>query len=508
MPYATDATPGIEVRLYKTISRSTMDGRFAVSGRYQGKDEFIDLVPFLNPGSSVRTTKSVRQPSGAFSISFADQPHTAWNDGTLESLYGLIEPMDVIEIRMWGGVGPKPRELPIVMRGFVSTISRQRVIGDDGQPQRAVVVAGQDFGKIWQTYQVLYMPAYGQGVPLLTGFNLWELLGVGAVNTMPAAEFVRKMVSDVINPHLAGMMPETYGKVPRQITIGDGVTVAHGVINNNYQNAQGSIYEILRFYGDVGVWNELYTEDREDGVHLVYRPIPAYLLSMPESRATAKIQDDAPTPPIALIRDHEIKSIQEARTDANVANFFWVNNSKFDLIDDIVRKQFGLAEGGANVSLKDYPNSAVKYYGVRPMYAETQQGGDGIQNMASNLERAEHEARSTQQQAWIDERRRIMAEMNKDNVVYESGAAVVKGGIERHGKPGDLLKAGDYALFIEGNITHQAYVHQVDHEFLPFAGYTETVQFDRGEGFAMRASMEGSPWLSEQARRSNDTMGL
>jgi lipopolysaccharide export system protein LptA len=39
----------------------------------EGKDEYIDLTPFLNLGSSVRTTKSVREPAGGFSITFADK---------------------------------------------------------------------------------------------------------------------------------------------------------------------------------------------------------------------------------------------------------------------------------------------------------------------------------------------------------------------------------------------------------------------------------------------------
>lgn len=507
MPSAADALPALSVRLYKTIGRKTVDGDWAVSDRYSGKNEFIDLTPMLHAGSSVRTSKSVREPSGGFSISFADKPDTAWSDGTLESVYGLVEPMDVVEIRMWGGLGARPGTLPIVMRGFVSQVNRSRVMGDDGRPQRVVTISGQDYGKIWQTYQVLYMPAYTSGATLLTNFNLWELLGISATNTLSAADFVRRMVGDVINPHLAGLMPEG-SRLPTQITLGDGIAVAHGVVNNSYQNAQGSVYQIMTTYGDVGIWNELYTEDREDGVHCVYRPVPAFLLSVMAGRDSAKIQDDAPTPPVVLIKDHMIKSISEARSDANVANFFWVNNSKFDLIDDIVRKQFGLAAADGTVSLREYANAAVKYYGVRPMYGETQQGEDTIKNMASNLPKIEHEARSVLQMSWVDSRRRIMAEMNKDNVVYERGSAVVKGGPTRLGKPDELIKAGDYAAFVEGTVLHMAYVHQVDHEFLPFQSYTTTLQFDRGEGFAVRASMEGSPWLSEQARRSDDGLFL
>lgn len=506
MTYARDATPQISVRLYKTISRDTVDGQWAVSGRYAGKDPFIDLTPFLGLGSAVSTTKSVREPAGAFSLTFTDQPNVAWGDGTLESVYNLVEPMDLVEIRMWGGLGPRPARLPIVMRGFVSQVQRQRSIGDDGRPQRVVVVSGQDYGKIWQTYQLLFMPAYADGLPLLTTFQLFELIGLSVQNTMSASEFVREVVDRVINRHMEGFMPDlpamADGSVmPRNITLGEGISVAHGVVSNGYQSAQGAVYDLLRMFGDVGVWNELYTEDTEDGVECVYRPIPAFLLSTPEGRESAKIQDDAPVPPIGIIQDHKIKSMQTARSDANVANFFWVNNQKFDLIDDITRRQFGLLEG--TVSIFDYPNAAKKYYGTRPMYAESQQGGDEITNLGPNLPRAEHEARSELQKAWLDRRRDIMREMNKDNVIYERGSAVVKGGPTRQGET-NLLRAGDYALFLEGSVPSEAYVHQIDHEFLPFQSYTTTLHFDRGTGFAMRASMDGSPWIAEQAARAND----
>ena len=85
---------------------------------------------------------------------------------------------------------------------------------------------------------------------------------------------------------------------------------------------------------------------------------------------------------------------------------------------------------------------------------------------------------------------------------------MVKGGPVRVDGENDLLKAGDYALFIQGTMRYLAYVYQITHEFMPFQSYTTTLQFDRGEGFATRASMEGSPWLAEQSRRADDNLGV
>jgi hypothetical protein len=502
----TAASPKLSVRLYKTISRETIDGQSAVSARYKGKDEFIDLVPFMQPGSIVRTSKSVREPAGGFNITFADQAQRAGALGpglALETVYGLVEPMDVVEIRMWGGTGLAPFDMPVIMRGFVSDVSRQQVMTDGGQPQRQVIVSGMDYGKIWQTFQVIYLAAYADREALLTNFHLWELFGIEAQNALSAAEFVRTMVQKVINPHIKGFMPEN-STLPTEIKTGDSIAVKHGVVNNSYQQMQGSIYEILRFHGDVGVWNELYTEDRQDGVHCVYRPVPALHLSKPKDAQDRKIQDDAPDPIFVPVADELVQSMSQTRSDGQVANFYWVNNSRFDLIDDMQRKLASIPSGDSKVSLKEYPNTAVKYYGVRPMYAETQQGDDAITNLGTGQDQAKQEERSTKQEAWIDKRRRLMMEMNKDNVVLERGSARVKGGLMRPDGT-EAMKAGDYARFKMGRVEFDAYVVQIDHEFAPFQGYTQTLHFERGEGFARRTAMETgieSPWLAEQASRS------
>lgn len=498
MPKGNSATPRLTVHLYKTISRKTVDGQSVVSARYEGKDEFIDITPFLGDASSVRTTKSVRDPAGGFAITVSDQPQQTGL--SLESLSGLVEPMDLVEIRMWSGIGAMPLKLPIIMRGFVSDIQRSQGVDEAGRPQRSVTITGQDYGKIWQTFQVIYLPSYAERKALLTNFNLWDLFGIEAKNTLTSGEFVRQMIEKVINPHLNGFMPKNT-PMPRKISTGDSISVKHGVVNSSYQNTEGSIYDILKFHGDVGVWNELYTEDREDGVHVVYRAIPALHLTAPKGK-DRKIQDDAPEPVYVEILDERINSMATGRGDANVANFYWVGNARFDLIDEMQRKLASIPAGDSKVSLKEYPNTAVKYYGVRLMRAETQQGDDAIVNLTTGQTKDEQDNRSTKQEAWIDKRRRLMMEMNKDNVVFERGTARVKGGPMR--KDGlEAMKAGDYALFKMGRMTYEAYVVSVDHEFIPFQRYTTTLNFERGTGFVERArTLETmSPWLAEQARR-------
>lgn len=510
MPELLDRSPRISVRLYKTIGRKTIDGQSAVSVRYENRAPYIDLTDFLGDGSSVITQKSVKEPAGAFSITFPDMAHqqsalTGMQFGSshLETIYGLVEPMDVVEIRMWGGIGPAPAELPIKMRGFVSKVDRNTGVGENGAPTRSVVVSGQDYGKIWQTFQVVYLAAYTEGNALLTSFSLWELFGVNAQNTMKSSDFIREMVNKIINPHIAGFMPENT-PMPKELKTADGISVAHGVVNKSYQDTQGSLYDTMKFHGDVGIFNELYTEDREDGVHVVYRPIPAMHITAPKGATTRKIQSDAPDPIYVEIEDSAVKQLQVSRTDANVANFYWVNNSRFDLIDDMQRRLSALQSGDQTVNLKEYPNSAVRYYGVRMMQGETQQGPDGTTNMLGTFDRDELDRRGLAGEEWIHRRRRIMVEQNKDNVVLEHGSAKIMGGLMRPDGSGHL-RAGDYGRFRIGTTSWEAYVTAITDEYLPYQGYTATITLERGEGFVRRAagSSSSSPWIAEQAVRGS-----
>lgn len=509
MPRLIDVTPRISVRLYKTISRTTVDGVGAVSTRYKGKSEFIDLTPFLGEGSSVTTTKSVREPAGGWRLTFADRPLKASGNpanwvptSTIESIYGLIEPMDVVEIRMWSGLGPAPAVLPIKMRGFVSRVQRVQAMSQDGKPVRQVMVSGLDYGKIWQTFQILYLPAYAEGKGMLTNFSMWEMFGVKAESGILASELVKKVVTEIINPHIKGFMPEK-SVMPTEIEAGKFISVTPGAVSDSYQNQQGSLYDLLKFYGDVGVWNELYTEDHEDGVHCVYRAIPAMHISKPDGAKDRKIQEAAPDPIMVEVPDHFIRTLNSERADDNVANFYWVNNQRYDLIDDVYRKLHAIGSDDTSVNLKEYPNSAVKYYGVRKMEAETQQTDGRVLNLSSGQDAAEQEKRSGKFVDWLTLRRQQMVDMNKDNVVLERGTASVKGGLMRpDGK--ECMKAGDYAVFKQGTFSYPAYIVELIDEFQPFAGYTATINYERGEGFVRRIQREGglqSPWLAEQSSR-------
>ena len=479
--------PDIRVTLYKTIKRKSVDGNAPVSARFQGTGQTIDLTPFLGEAGSVRTSKGVREPAGGFCITLADKAYSA--GGGFETLYGVIEPMDFIEIRMRHAVDAtaaagKP---PVVMRGFVSNIQRNEAMGANGQPSRSVILTGQDYGKLWQQMRIVYWTGYVLGQDTLSNFKLFERFGVGFQTSMKAGDMVKEFVEKIANPYLKKLMPENTPN-PTEIKVDTDQLVKHGTTSvTGAQNQEGTIYEILRTYGDVGVWNELFLEDREDGVYCVYRANPYKTVN------GDKIQSEYPDVAVTDLPDSDVLALNLSRGDEDVANFYWVRSPRFELVDDVYRKQYAAAAGDKKtVNLEEYENAASKLYGTRLMDASTQQGGDDVSSFNSGEDKTTAASRSTSQVNWIDDRRRIMVEQNKDNVVLEQGVMRVRGN--------EKIRAGTYVKLRRGSFTAEYYVSQVSHEYIPFQGFFSTLLVERGMGFVERSKREGgpdSPYFSE-----------
>ena len=100
--------PGIQVLLHKVVGRSSVNGQSGnsapVAGRYALPTNngtvanIIDITPWLGEGSVVRTQRSVREGTGGFSITMLDRYDAAVQD----TLYTMIEPLDIVEIRFAG----------------------------------------------------------------------------------------------------------------------------------------------------------------------------------------------------------------------------------------------------------------------------------------------------------------------------------------------------------------------------------------------------------------------
>ena len=474
--------PDIRVTLYKTIKRDKLDDSTPVSARFKGMAQTIDLTPFLSETGGMSTTKSVREAAGGFSLVLADKPHQS--AFSFETLYGLLEPMDFVEVRMRHGTAISGSPPPIVMRGFISDVQRGEGMSPDGKPQRSVTLAGQDYGKLWQMLQILYLPGYVVGQDTLSNFRLYERFGAGFATALKASDFVQQTVEKVLNPYVKKLMPEN---TPNPAEVKFDIAVKHGTTDvPAIQNREGTIYELLRVYGDVGVWNELFLEDREDGVYCVYRPNPYY------SVAGKKIQDDAPDVEVIDIDGKDILSLAVSRSDANIANYYWVRSQSFNLNSDIYRRQYAVKDDRKTVLLGDYPNSDEKLYGIRLMFVDTMQGGDAVKTHKSGQSETEQGERDTGQAGWIDDRRRILVEQNKDNVVFERGSMRIRGN--------ERVRAGTYVRIHRGDFTAKYYVTHIRHDYVPFGAFISTLMVERGTGFIERAKREGgptSPYMAE-----------
>lgn len=274
--------PKIEVRLIKSGRRQEVATSISTAARYQTLSS-LNLTPYLSDSTPVRVGKSVREPAGAWSLSMVDR----MVPGANESLYALIEPMDMIEFRLAhnpadpayaGASGGSRYQLPVVMRGFVSSVSRARAM-NDGHPTRMIEVSGQDFGKILQILRIYYLNNSVIGDNIVAELKFFQKYASSAdAKIMTAAEFVQLLLDKVINPYIGKLALNADGqaagtsvvsKLTANVSI-PGAVDPHAIA----AFVDGSVYEFLATILDVGPFNELYLDETDTGVALVVRPNP------------------------------------------------------------------------------------------------------------------------------------------------------------------------------------------------------------------------------------------
>lgn len=423
----------------------------------------IDLTPYLAVGVPVRVNRSVSGPdSGKFSIVIPDQE----NVDLADSIYGLVEPMDVIEIRMArdpqaGG------ELPIVLRGFISSVSRSESMTEGG-PQRRVVISGQDYSKILNLIRFIYLPTMIPAQLLLTSFSLFMNYGAESTGSETPAEFVIKIVNEVVGEFIGKMQAGSGGKAsPVQLITPFAVdTSAPATVQPFGVQAWegGDVYSLLATFGDVGAWNELYVEDRDEGPVLVYRPTPY------KNALGDYIQSGAGADEVEATAE-DVLMISVERTDRNVANYYWVDAPRLNLVEDVLtRLDQQIAPSPA---LDGYQNADPFFYGIRLMREATNQGPRYDGKPEAGVE--EGEGIVIEQ---VAEKRRVLIENNKDNSVFEAGSIMMKGSPK--------FRAGTYLNLDRGGFKASYYIAEVDHEFVVGVSYHTTLTVERGTGFIER----------------------
>jgi hypothetical protein len=487
--------PKCKITLKKNVGRSSTGGGGApVSQRFAGANKVVDLTPYLGEGGSVVVSRSCREPAGMFSITLADKINLAAAD----SLYGLIEPMDVIEISMARNVGDYGAAgMPIMMRGFVSEIKRSRNMSTRG-PMRQVTITGQDFGKILQIMRITYLPGVVIGQDLLTNFKLFLNYGVGADPNEDAAIFVGNVVQNVIQPFLSAMRKTSGGAAGDQSVIANlnvDAIQGSGVISPFGAQSWpgGTTYDLLKYFGDVGPWNELFIEDRIDGPYLVYRPTPFY------SIGGVQIQPGFAIAPPVVISDEDVVGDEVSRSDSDVANYYWVNSPRYNLVDGALLQAAAAGNTPVPPDIFAYGNAAQNLYGVRVMQLDTQQG-----IRIDGQSEADLAAKTPDALSLVNTKRSILIQNNQDNVVFEQGSMSLKGNEKiKHGAYIRLMRGANAAGAAAGKGSKADYYgYRVAHTYTGMQRFTTEVSFDRGTGFINRVQKGGgadSPYYAEMA---------
>lgn len=194
-------TPQLQVTLKKVVRNQS-----GKSERYQGTHTEFDLTKWLTDESSVSVTRQINAPAGTFHITLTDR--VVVHGTTMDSLYGIVEPMDVVEIRM----ARRPHEyakagkigLPLVFRGIVSTIGRDESMGQDGKPRRTITIAGQDWGKFFQIIQNRWYKGASLASDWMSAWRMQVQYGIAA-ETMEAGDIVASLLEKVGNKFISDL---------------------------------------------------------------------------------------------------------------------------------------------------------------------------------------------------------------------------------------------------------------------------------------------------------------
>lgn len=481
--------PQISVKLVKAVKRGDIvPGAPADAARYSKLDE-VDLTSFLGENGTVQVTKSVREPAGGFNITFRD---SLGNDGkgkhiVADTVSALVEPMDLIEIRMCRdpllyGAGEWP---PVVMRGMVSEVSRLESMNGD-TPTRSVTVAGQDFGKVLQIIQIYYLNNSQVGDNILSAWGFFQKYAEsGDAKIQSANAFAGIVINNIVNPYLKELTALANGepvgaKVVNKLDLEAGIkgAVTPSLVAS-FQNV--SLYQMLATTFDVGAFNEMFTEDTKDGIKFVLRPNP-FLDPSGKPINGNKAEE-------VKLTDKEIISLSLSRTDAGVANWYWVVSSRLPFMGNEDAQYLAQSMSPENFDLRKYLNAREGFYGFRKMEVETKLVAESYANIEAQ-KTPDVDAGNSALTGWIDGRCKILSESNKDNVVFEQGTLKVMGD--------ERLKAGRQLVLTRSNgLPVTGYIVKVQHTFQPLQGFSTTLSVERMTTFIERAKAGTSQYLPE-----------
>lgn len=468
------AAPKVQATLFKMVGR-----RPEGSERYNRASRKFDLTRFLGPGGSIHIQKAVNQPTGSCAMVFNDRI----DPSTLDSVSALIEPMDMIEVR--GSVRPhlyQGRELPLLMRFFVSEIRHSESAGTAEAPLRTVTVAGEDCGKLLLIHHMWWQVAALQQaeVQYLNVFKMQATAGID-VGYLPVGEFMKQLLQ-VANLKINKLPPFAPEQV-KPFSIASSVTEGR-VSPNRVASYDGSIWGLMSQYADMP-WNEIWCDDRipdggdepgNEAPVLIFRPSPFRGID------GAMVNPEADSPRGFIISDRYIQTIERSRSDRNVANWFWTPPGASMLEDGFAVSNASL-QNGSQFDF-EHPNNMPSLYGIKKMEVQSV--------LLPNEYGGSRPAGGGELVQWHEKRAQMLRAMNRDNVMWEDGTLTMAGDEE--------ARCGREVIVRRGGSSWEAYVPSVSHTIRAMADWTTTLSFVRGTSFNNRIQSGGSVMLQEVGR--------
>jgi hypothetical protein len=194
--------------------------------------------------------------------------------------------------------------------------------------------------------------------------------------------------------------------------------------------------------------------------------------------------------PVIDIPDTDLVNITESRSDDDVANYFWVENGAWQIINNMPMKELADAGKVADYALMEYANTASARFGFKKLETSSALGPDGLLGN-DTATKAQVVNDSDLRLQWLVERRKILADQNKDNVVFESGQMLVRGN--------ERIRRGGYVRVHYGDYSALYYVTNVVHQFVLYGACLTHVTFERGANFIARAQRDRAPYIAEMS---------
>ena len=472
--------PGCEVTIWHKTTAGGEETEYKITSIKDPGKPYI----YFGDNGGVTVSKGLYDPAGEFQVRLPDMPLQLTVNGlsSRDSLYGFIEPMDRIEIRMNRDQMPIGL-MPVVLRGFVRGIGREETIDGEGRPVRTLVISGHDFGCAFSIEQIGAVRAYLENNPALVFSGIAGLLA--ATITMetgfesPIGPFVQGVTDAFVQPLL--------DQVGARFTYDLKFAPAdQKVYLMTAYSVEGPIWNWLYRLVD-SPWNEMFVREGVLNPEVVVRRTP---WMTDETIDVIPDEDFLATMGTTIheIEMREVISLRAHRDDSDVANIVLVNNWEGSMFGTdfwrLVPPQY---------LTSDWANNEISRYGHRitQLYAMLQPVA------AQGKPEAEFEAAKNQMRTWlIDERIEWLLHRWSRNADWEHGSLDIRGRSD--------IRVGEYIHVLRGGdagVDWAAYVTRVTHQFNAFHQYTTTLEYIRSNQYVRRRNAE-NPWDTERRRQT------